>query len=131
MQDGNADFAILVDCDILVSTFIDPTYSIVHLLFGCHMGVSNFIFGGMCGYSGGKVSFDRKKPPWGPVSDMMLSRATLPPHTAVELVVVTYHQHNLPLKDVVVVAESTTYPWDILVTLHLFQLACEKTCCCC
>lgn len=40
-------------------------------LFGCQIGVSNFIFGGKCGYSWGKCSVARKKPPAGQRQQML------------------------------------------------------------
>lgn len=44
------------------------------LLFGWKMGVSNFILGGKRGYSGGKESRARKKPP----AEQQLAEATTP-----------------------------------------------------
>lgn len=46
-------------------------------------------------------------------------------HTAVVLAIVRYHEHDLPFHDIVVY-QSATYARDVLVALHLFELATQK-----
>lgn len=46
-------------------------------------------------------------------------------HTAVELAVVRDHEHDFPFEDVVG-DEATTYTRDVLVALHLFELAAQE-----
>jgi hypothetical protein len=45
-------------CNIDMHTSPEGWYTL-----GCHIGVTNFIFGGICGYSGGNVNLALKKPP--------------------------------------------------------------------
>lgn len=98
------------------------------------MGVSNFIFGGMCGYSGGKERRARKKPPIKPPHSQPLHphiyirrvwKGTL---TSIQLDIIRDHQHNLPLEDVVV-RQPAADAGDVLVALHLLQLAGEHPSC--
>lgn len=80
------------------------------VLLGCHIGVSNRIFGGMCGYSGGNERRDRKKPPvWHKTISLNSTHSSshsgeeeLGPLTAIVFVFITDHEHNLPFEHTVV-----------------------------
>jgi hypothetical protein len=88
----------------------------------------------MSGYVGGKVRCARKLPPGGraDVSDstrgVLLRMAKL---TAVVFAVVADHQHDLPLKDVVVVDQAARDAREVLCRLHLLQLPPEQRARCC
>jgi hypothetical protein len=97
---------------------------------GWNIGVSNFIFGGRRGYSGGKESVARKKPP---EEDEGVSKGEeecfrVPKKsslTAIKPAIIVDHKHDLPFK-YVPVGHSATDTGDVFVSLHLFQLTSKQ-----
>jgi hypothetical protein len=89
------------------------------------MGVSKRIFGGSSGYSLGKVSRARKKPPvvWSAMPAVDVPGSC----TSVELCVIIDHKHHLPLKHIAV-HQATAYARYALVVLHLLELARQQSC---
>lgn len=62
MQNRDADVAVLIDY-VCQAELLKRLLEIEDLLLGWKMGVSKRILGGSIGYSGGKFSRARKKPP--------------------------------------------------------------------
>lgn len=85
---------------------------------GWNMGVSNFIFGGIKGYSGGNDRRARKNPPRIVVSTSALYIQDVSLTTVVFAIIID-HEHNLPFKDIVI-DQSTADSRHVLVRLHLF-----------
>lgn len=113
------------------------------ILLGWKRGDSNFIFGGMCGYSWGKERRARKKPPKRRHQSLAFisfhSQVFAPRNldtggrgerTTIQLHIIRNHQHNLPLEHVII-HQTTAYPRDIFAGLHLLQLAREHAPCRC
>jgi hypothetical protein len=68
-------------------------------MLGWKIGVSNFIFGGMSGYSGGKDRRARKNPP--KVVSVVYQPLEIA-HTSIIFAVIIHHEHNFPLEDIIV-----------------------------
>lgn len=88
------------------------------------MGVSNFILGGIRGYSAGNDSRALKKPPAN-CQRMVIPTFAYGKHTAIIFAVVVEHEDNLPLEDVIV-DQAAADSRDIFVGLHLLQLPAEQ-----
>ena len=90
-------------------------------MLGWNMGVSNFILGGINGYSGGNDKRARKNPPSNFVSRSII-RVEWILSTPIVFAIIIHHEHDLPLKDVVV-HKPTADARQVFVRLHLLQLS--------
>lgn len=92
------------------------------------------MLGGRRGYSLGNFTRARKLPPVreDDVESVVILRVDAllrggdDAHTSVPFYFVVNHQHDLPLKNIVVVNKAARYPWNILVGLHLFELPAQQ-----
>lgn len=105
MQDGDADFAALVDCDKIVSEIAKKQTGIERLTIGMPDGCDKLHLGRHVWVLSGKME--------------QASETA----TAIETAAfVGQHEHDLPLKDIVI-DQAAADAGNVLVALHLLELA--------